>query len=162
MPANVEESRRALLNLLERQRNETRSVLSAFDPERVIHNDERAWRVRDILGHLGVWNIEAARSLAAYARGEAYTCIPSESKYYDYNGPAADERKRWSLDQVWAEYDASHAQLSAAIATMPAERWHGELIFPWNERGTVEQLITIMMKHEKVDHCDLVLKAAAR
>ncbi len=162
MPANVEESRRALLNLLEQQCHETRAVLSALDPERVIHNDERAWRVRDILGHLAVWNVEAARSLVAYAKGEAYTCIPNESKYYDYNGPAADERKRWSLADVWAEYDASHALLRAAITTMPAGKWHGEMVFPWNERGTVEQLILIMMKHEKVDHCELVLKAAAR
>ncbi len=44
------------------------------------------------------------------------------------------------------------------IETMPVEKWDGEMLFPWNERGTVEQFIKRMMKHEKIDHCNLILK----
>ncbi len=162
MIANVEESRRSLLDLLEQTRRETRSLLSSLDPVRVVHNDERAWRVRDVVGHLAAWNIEAARSLVAYASGDAYNCIASSSEYFDYNGPAADARKAWSLDEVWAEYEASHDQLKRAIETMPADRWTGEVIYPWNERGTIEQLIKVMMNHEKIDHCDIVMRAIAK
>ncbi len=162
MIANVEESRRSLLNLLEQTRRETRSLLSSLDPECVVHNDERAWRVRDVVGHLAAWNVEAARSLVAYAKGDAYTCIASSSEYYDYNGPAAEERKAWTVDEVWAEYEASHDQLKKAVEAMPADRWTGEVIYPWNERGTVEDLINIMMNHEKIDHCDVVMKAISR
>ncbi len=162
MIGNVEEARRSLLNLLEQTRRETRSLLSALDPQRVVHNDERAWRVRDVVGHLAVWNVEAARSLVAYANGDVYICIDSSSEYYDYNGPAADERKAWTLDEVWAEYEASHDQLKKAIEAMPTDRWNGEMIYPWNERGTIEQLIQVMMNHEKVDHCDVVMEAVAK
>ncbi len=161
MTTSLEESRHALLDLLDQQRLETRLVLSGLDPERVVHDDERAWRVRDILGHLGVWNGEAARSLEAHARGEEYTCIESEAAYYDYNGPAADERKLWTLDEVWAEYEASHDQLKAAIEAMPASKWATQMLFPWGECGTVEQLVRIMMNHEKVDHCALILGVTA-
>ncbi len=161
MTSAIEESRRSLLDLLEQQRLETRLVLSGFDPERVVHDDERAWRVRDVLGHLAVWNGEAARSLNAHARGEQYTCLESEGEYYNYNGPAADERKPWTLDEVWAEYESSHDQLKAAIQSMPAKRWDAQMLFPWSECGTVEQLVRIMIKHEKVDHCGLILRAAA-
>ncbi len=162
MIPNVEESRRSLLNLLEHTRSETRSLLSGLDPERPIHDDERAWRVRDILGHLAVWNEEAARSLRAHANGEEYTCLDNRSGYYGYNGPAAEERKAWTLDEVWAEYEASHDQLKRVVESMPVAQWQQELAFPWSERGTVEQLIRIMMNHEKIDHCDLVMKVVAQ
>ena len=61
MNSNVEERRRQTLDLLAKTRRETRSALSRLDPKRVVHTDERAWCVRDVLGHLGVWNGEAAR-----------------------------------------------------------------------------------------------------
>jgi hypothetical protein len=134
-------------------------LLSGLDPERVVHNDERAWRVRDIVGHLGVWNGEAAQSLAAYAKGGEYYCIPTDAKYYEYNGPAADERWTWTMEQVWVEYETSHDQLKLIVETMPDEKWEGDMVYPWNERGTVEHFIKVMMDHEKVDHCDLVVKA---
>jgi len=161
MKSNVEERRRLMLDLLDKTRGETRALLSSFDPDRVIHTDERAWRVRDILGHLGVWNWEAVRSLKAYAEGGEYYCIPTDAQYYEYNGPAADERKAWKLEQVWAEYETAHEELKRIVESMPDEKWDGEMVYPWSERGTAEHLIKVMMDHEKVDHCDLVVRATA-
>lgn len=161
MNSSVEERRRQSLDLLEKTRHDTRSALSRLDPERVVHTDERAWRVRDVVGHLGVWNGEAARSLSAHAGGGEYYCIPSESSYDDYNGPAADKRRGWTMQQVWAEYEQAHDQLQSGVETMPAEKWDGEMLYPWRERGTVERLIRIMMNHEGIDHCDLILRATS-
>ncbi len=161
MKTTCEEKRQRMLILLDATNRETRLLLSGLDPDRTIHSDERSWRVRDILGHLGVWNIEAARSLQAYADGQEYSCIPSEAEYYDYNGPAADLRKTWTIDQVWSEYENSHAQLRKIVQSLPDEKWDGELLYPWNSRGTVEYLIEVMMKHENVDHCELVIQATA-
>ena len=76
-------------------------------------------------------------------------------------GPAADERRAWTMEQVWAEYEASHDQLNLIVETMPAEKWDGEMLFPWNERGTIEQFIKRMMKHETKDHCNALVKATA-
>ncbi len=159
MNTNIEETRQQMLSLLEKTRHETRALLSSLEPERTIHTDERAWRVRDILGHLGAWNWEAARSLKAYAEGGECFCIPSELMYYEYNGPAAEARKAWRMDQVWAEYETAHDQLDQLVASLPAEKWSGEMLYPWNERGTVERLIRVMMDHERVSHCALVARA---
>jgi hypothetical protein len=161
MTASIEEIRFLLLSLLDKTRRETRETLSSFDPERLVHTDERAWRVRDILGHLGVWNEEAASSIRAFAKGEEYYCIPTDEMYYDYNGPAAEERSTWTMEQVWDEYETAHDKLRLLIETMPEEKWEGEMVFPWNERGTITRLILMMMDHEKTDHCDLVVKADA-
>lgn len=161
MSSSVKETRRLLLNLLDKTRRETRTLLSSLDPERIIHTDERAWRVRDIVGHLGVWNGEAVRSLSAYLNGGEYYCIPTDAQYYEYNGPAADERRTWAMDQVWAEYETAHDKLKSLVETMPDEKWANDMVYPWNERGTVERFIKVMMDHEKVDHCDLVVRATA-
>jgi hypothetical protein len=159
--ADPEETRRQAIQLLVSTRRATTALLSPLDPEREIHTDERAWRVRDILGHLGVWNWEAARSLQAYAGGGEYHCVPGEGSYYDYNGPAADERRLWPLDQVWAEYDSAHDALRAAVEILPVENWGGDMLYPWNVRGTPENLILIMMRHETADHGELVRRAVA-
>jgi hypothetical protein len=161
MDSRIEDARRSLLALLDETRRSTGDLLARLDPERVIHHDERAWRVRDILGHLGVWDAEAARSLQAHASGGEYICAPGRGHYDAYNGPAADERSTRTLPQVWAEYELAHAQLRQLIASMPPDRWDAEMVFPWNERGTVEQLIRRMMKHETSDHCELIAKETA-
>ena len=158
MNSNIEETRNTTLYLLDVTRREMRLALAGIDPESVIHDDNRAWRLRDIVGHIGVWNGEAARSLRAYAEGGEYHCITSEAKYDEYNGRAADERRTWNIEQVWAEYNASGDQLKLLVETMPVENWNGEMLYPWNERGTIRNLIEVMMKHE-VDHREIILKA---
>jgi hypothetical protein len=150
-----------MLDLLDKTRGETRSLLSGLDPQRIVHTDERAWRVRDVVGHLGVWNGEAARSLGAYATGGEYHCVPSEAAYDQYNGTAADERRTWTIEEVWAEYEKSHDQLRLMVETIPADIWEGNIQYPWNEGGTVEGLIRTMMNHERIDHGELILKTAA-
>lgn len=161
MSSDVERRRRQMLDLLDKTRRETQSALSALDPERVVHTDERAWRVRDVVGHLGVWNGEAARSLSAYAAGGEYYCIASEAEYDEYNGPAAEVRRTWPLEQVWAEYETSHDQIKRMIETMPVEKWDSDMLFPWRGRGTVEDLVRTMMYHERTDHCEVILRATS-
>jgi hypothetical protein len=159
MSPDANEVRQLMLSLLNSTRQETRAFLSSLDPERAIHTDERRWRVRDIVGHLAVWNGEAAHSLKSYAEGGEYSCIATEGQYDEYNGPAADLRRVWEMDQVWAEYEASHRALREVTDSMPTEKWDGQMLYPWNVRGTPERLIRIMMNHERVDHCDLVRAA---
>jgi hypothetical protein len=158
MNSNVEETRKLMLQLLDVTRRETRLALSSIDPERVVHDDHSAWRVRDVVGHLGVWNGEAAKSLRAHAEGGEYHCITSEAKYDEYNGSAVEERRAWKIEQVWAEYETSYNQLKLNLETMPSEKWNGEMLYPWNERGTIRNLIEVMMKHE-VEHREIIVNA---
>ncbi|PWB50501.1 MAG: hypothetical protein C3F13_16245 [Anaerolineales bacterium] len=159
MQTNAKKTRQQMLSLLDKTHHETRAMLSNLDPDRVIHTDEYAWRVRDILGHLGAWNMEAAHSLLAYAKGDEYCCIFSEAEYDDYNGPAAELRKAWALEQVWTEYENAHDKLRQIVASLPDEKWDGDVLYPWNLHGTVEHFIKVMMCHESGNHCALVMKA---
>jgi hypothetical protein len=155
MNSNAEETRNLMLQLLDLTQRKTRLALASIDPEMVVFNDDPKWHVRDVVGHIGVWNGEAAHSLRAHAENSEYHCIESEAKYDEYNGFAVEERCTWNIDQVWAEYEASYDQLKLAVETMSAERWNNDMLYPWNERGTVRNLIEVMMKHE-IEHREII------
>ncbi len=156
----MEHKRRAAIELLDCTRRETRSLLRRLDPNLEVQQDKGRWRVRDVLGHISAWNGEAALSLEAYADGGQYICISGEEEYDDYNAAAAAERRKWAIEEVWTEYEVSHDELRKAVETLPVEKWAGEMVYPWNERGTVESLVKIMMKHEAVSHCEHVAEHA--
>lgn len=156
MTSNIEETRNHTVQLLDATRQETRLALSIIDPERIVYKDNLTWCVRDVIGHLGVWNGEVVRSLRAHAEGNEYHCITSEAKYDEYNAVAVGERHIWSIEQVWAEYETSCDQLKLLVETMPIEKWDIEMLYPWNEKGTIQNLIEVMMKHE-VEHREIIL-----
>ena len=151
----MEETRNLMVRLLDVTQRNTHSALSSIDPEKVVFNDNPTWCVRDVIGHIGVWNGEAGHSLRAHAGGGEYHCIESEMQYDEYNAFAVEERRAWNIDQVWAEYEASYNELKLLVETMPDEKWNTDMLYPWNERGTVRKLIEIMMKHE-VEHREIM------
>jgi hypothetical protein len=154
MRRDVEAERAAALALLRRTRRMTRDALGRLEPTLVVHADEGAWQVRDVVGHLGIWNGEAARSLEAHARGTDYACIESEALYDGYNAEAVSERRSWSLARVWEEYETTHDRFETALEAVPADRWDVPLLYPWNERGSVAGLVVLMTEHETADHCE--------
>ena len=78
MNSNVEETRALMLQLIDVTQRKTRLALSGIDPERVVFNNNPIWHVRDVVGHIGAWNGEAAHSLRVHAEGGGYRCIESE------------------------------------------------------------------------------------
>ena len=157
MRTEMDDERNSTLMLLRRTRRMTQAALAPLDPDAVVHDDEQAWQVRDMLGHLGVWNGEAARSLETHAAGGAYTCIEGTVLYDAYNERAVLERRAWPMADVWAEYEATHDRLEAAIATMPPDRWDTPVQYPWTELGSVVGLVVLMTEHETSDHCEPML-----
>jgi hypothetical protein len=157
MHPSVEQTRTRMLQLLAETCKQTRSALANIDPEKVVFAEDPQWRMRDALGHVGVWNGEAARSIEAHAGGNVYHCVDSESEYDHYNALAVAERRTWTMDQVWAEYDASCDELQRLVETMSAQKWLIDMLYPWNEIGSLQRLIDIMMKHE-VEHREAIIR----
>lgn len=157
MRTEMDDERNSTLQLLRRTRRMTHAALDPLDPEAVVHDGEPAWQVRDVLGHLGVWNGEAALSLEAHAAGGQYTCIETSGLYDPYNEQAVLERRAWPMADVWAEYETTHDRLDAAIETMPPDRWDTPIQYPWTELGSVVGLVVLMTEHETSDHCEPLL-----
>ena len=158
MDSDTDEARILMLSLLKVTRRETRLALFGIDSERVVHDDTRAWRVRDVVGHLGVWNGEAARSLRAYAEGASTTASGQRRNMMS-------TMAQWRMNGApgpWSRCGPStrHQEINSngLAETMPVEKWTGKMLYPWNERGTIRNLIEVMMKHE-VDHRQIIVKA---
>jgi hypothetical protein len=158
---DVETERSATLALLRRTREATRRLQAELDPDAVVHVEAESWRVRDVVGHLAIWNGEAAHSLAAHASGGEHACVDSPGRYDEYNALAVRKRRAWPIDRVWSEYEATHDELEAAVEAMPAARWDAPALYPWNERGTVVGLVVVMTDHETTDHREPIFPKAS-
>jgi len=156
MISNEKETRKLMMEILDETCRETQLALCDVDPERVVHSGNLPWRVRDVIGHIGVWNGEAAQSLRAHAEGGKYHCISSEAKIDEYNGSTVDERRTWTVERVWVEYKTSHDQLKSLVETMSNDDWDRDMLYPWNEEGATWRLIEVMMKHEE-EHREAIL-----
>ena len=95
--------RTALVDRLKESHSTTRDVVDGVDSEFPVHTDT-GWTVRDILGHIGAWDIQAEGSLV----GVTWVILGS-----DFTGTAADARVAivtatpWV--RLWVEADGSPA-----------------------------------------------------
>jgi hypothetical protein len=82
-------------------------ALERLDPGAVVHDDEQASHVSDVLGHLGVWNGETARALEAHAARGEHTCIEGSGLHDAYNEQIPYVRSvARSLDSTAASSDS--------------------------------------------------------
>lgn len=145
-----------LIQLLQETHRETASALAEVDLGTVLHPDT-GWRVRDIVAHLAAWEIEAAAALRAAQRGERHTI--AEKTIDAFNDRAYEQRKDLPVDQVYAEWEAAHADFVAALEETPPDLFEARITLPWRARGTVNLLIEGMALHE-VDHRDEIARTA--
>ena len=103
-------------------------------------------RVRDVLAHVAAWELEAARSLEAYAAGSVWKHEPFDVD--GLNQTFFEQYRDWSDDQVRALLAQSHAALADATRSLSDDQVIGELVYPWGARGDVETLLLDMWNHE--------------
>jgi hypothetical protein len=145
-----------LIRLLDATRHHTRIVLQRADPERVVHPDT-GWRVKDVVGHILVWEEEALRAVSARQSGETYT-IPDFQNFDDYNQADFEQRRKVPFDQLLADLESVREQLKRAILDLPPDRLEGRMDFPWPGSGTFSTMIEIMAFHED-EHCAQIEQA---
>lgn len=79
------------------------------------------WSVKDLLGHIAYWDNRAAEEAEDMAGDEGVD-------WAEQNDRSAAERADWSLAQVQAELERSHARMLAALAAHPElgdDHWAG-------------------------------------
>lgn len=133
---------------LKESHSATRHVVDGIDPEFRVHA-ESGWTVRDILGHIGAWDTQAARSLRAFGVGTEYSLADEDDEAFNQ----AEHQRLRQLDtrQSYAAWEDARNEFIAAIEQLPDELDTGVLRFPWRERGPLTQLIDEMIEHD-VEH----------
>jgi len=147
--------RTALVEPLKESHSATRDVVDAVDPEYPVHT-QTGWTVRDIMGHIGSWDIQAAKSLRAFGMGSEYSRDDQDDEAFNQQ----EYRRLRQLDpqRAHAEWERARDEFIAAVEQLPDELSAGVLLYPWRERGSVAQLIDEMIEHD-VEHREEMIGA---
>ena len=146
-----------LLKKLSESHLEIHQTLEKVDLEMIVYKDP-IWRVREIIGHIAIWDRETTQSLRAYQAGSEYQIADLDEEETEYNAKAAEEQKRLSNQEIIAEWKGAYEEFRKAIQEMPTDLFPGVLQFPWDERGSISTLVEYMIEHA-VEHNDEILKA---
>jgi uncharacterized protein (TIGR03083 family) len=138
---------------LHESRRDTLAVIAELNLDAIAH-PTTGWRVRDVLGHVAVWEIEATRALEAYRRGESYPVVSIP----DFNEQAYRARQDLPLDGVLAEWQSTREAFIAALEAIPAEDYERVYRFPWGGRESIGEMAVEMAWHER-EHVDEIQRA---
>lgn len=145
-----------LIQRLKRAYDDAIKGIEGVDPDQVIYADS-GWRAKDLIAHITAWEREMLRSLQAYAEDGEYR-VPGYTTDDAYNAGAYLQHR----DETWAEvrsnWDDVRRGMMAALRDLPAEKVHGEMLFPWGERGLMPKLIGSAVGHanEHIAHIQAV------
>ncbi len=149
-----------LLQRLTETHSAIQSILEGVDLELRVHADTE-WRIRDILGHIATWDREISKSLRAFLAGTEYLTPDLDDEETEFNQREVTEQRKLSTQQIVAEWDQARADLKTAIRDIPADRFPGDLRYPWgDERGSIARLVEYFIKHDEEHHAE-ILKAIA-
>jgi len=147
--------RKALVDRLQESHSTTRDVVDGVDSEFPVHTDT-GWTVRDILGHIGAWDIQAAKSLRAFGKGNEHSLGDQDDEAFNQQ----QYRRLRELDpqRSHAAWEGARDELIAAVEKLPDELGAGVLLYPWGDRGSLAQLVDEMIEHD-VEHRDELIGA---
>jgi hypothetical protein len=148
------EEKKHLLELLNESHSAMRGTVEGVDMGMRIYTDT-GWQIRDIIGHIAVWDRQVAKSIRAYKDGGEYS-IPDFDED-GFNLQAASEAGEWSRQELLEEWEQAREDFRAAVLEVPLDKFPGDLLFPWgDERGSIAKLVRYMCEHDEEHRNDIV------
>ena len=140
-----------LLDMLDKTHSELRAKIKGVNLEIPVY-EEGEWQIRDVIGHIAIWDREVVKSIRAFKEGSEYS-IPNFDEDV-YNDQAALEMRELTAEGVFNEWEQSREDFKAAIGELSAEQLTGEMLYPWgDERGDITLLVKYMCEHDE-EHRD--------
>lgn len=88
------------------------------------------WTAKDLLGHLGAFEVRLADVLATFV-GAPLESHMMEADPATFNDDQAAIRKDWTIEQVKGEFAAAHDRAMNHARAIPAETWRQIGAIPW-------------------------------
>jgi hypothetical protein len=110
------------------------------------------WTAKDVVGHLGAFEVRFAEVLAIELGDEPATNLRAISPAV-FNDDQAAVRRDWPVDAIVAELRDAHRTVMALAARIPAERWREVGTIPWYGREyALDDLAVYQMYGHKREH----------
>lgn len=117
------------------------------------------WTLKDVMGHIAMWERVAIKFIGEYQRAGAPTPLGLDDSALDaYNKRGAAERRDYSLARVRAEFDASSRDLVAAVELLTDAQLNAPLAAPWESGVTLERLIAWNSYEHVPEHVEQIVK----
>jgi len=110
------------------------------------------WTTKDLVGHLGAFEVRFVEILTRFLGEEPATSlsrIPPET----FNDDQAAVRIGWSAEAIVAELRDAHAQAMSLVRRIPADRWREVGTIPWyGPEYALDDLVVYLMYGHKREH----------
>lgn len=110
------------------------------------------WTAKDLLGHLGAFEVRFADQLATIAGAATETDLASADPR-TFNDDQAAVRKDWPIERVMAEYFDAHERVMRHARAIPENVWREVGTIPWYGPGySLDDLVVYQMYGHKREH----------
>jgi hypothetical protein len=110
------------------------------------------WTAKDLLGHLGAFEVRFADQLAPFVGEPLESDLPSADPR-TFNDDQAAVRKDWPVEKVLAEFLEAHERVMRHARAISAEVWREVGTIPWYGPGySLDDLVVYQQYGHKREH----------
>jgi hypothetical protein len=110
------------------------------------------WTAKDLLGHLGAFEVRFADVLATFVDAPVVSGL-LDADPRTFNDDQAAIREAWTIEQVTDEFLTAHERVMAHARAIPAERWREVGTIPWyGPEYSLDDLAIYQMYGHKREH----------
>jgi hypothetical protein len=110
------------------------------------------WTAKDLLGHLGAFEVRFADQLAPFVGAPLVSDLPTADPR-TFNDDQAAVRKDWPLQKVLDEFLEAHERVMGHARLIPPETWREVGTIPWyGPEYSLNDLVVYQMYGHKREH----------
>jgi len=129
----------------ETARAEMREIVKLAQGNQTIY---QPWRMKEVLDHITGWDDAVIASIKSFLAGDI-PATPASRGIDAYNAETVTSREAIPYEVTQREWETSRLELLNLMRKMTDEQLHTAFVFPWGDRGTIEDLVEIFTEHEE-------------
>ena len=111
-----------------------------------------SWTTRDLVGHLGAFEVRFVEILTRFLGEEPATNLMAEPTA-TFNDDQAAIRRDWAVDAIVAELRGAYRDAMALVPRISPERWREVGTIPWyGPEYALDDLVVYLMYGHKREH----------
>ena len=129
-----------------------RSTIDRYRPDDWGRIALGVWTAKDLLGHLGAFEVRFADQLAPFVGAALVSDLPTADPR-TFNDDQAAVRKDWPLQAVLDEFLEAHERVMGHARSIPPETWREVGTIPWyGPEYSLNDLVVYQMYGHKREH----------
>jgi hypothetical protein len=110
------------------------------------------WTSKDLLGHLGAFEVRFADVLATFVDAPVVSGL-LDAAPQTFNDDQAAVRADWTIEQVTDEFLTAHERVMTHARAIPPDRWREVGTIPWyGPEYSLDDLVVYQMYGHKREH----------